>query len=1126
MLLRLLLFVGRVARLQIFFRGARDMPVLNAQQQQLTTATQTTLIAEVYKLSTKLGLSSAETISLIDHSSNTISNLRACYETDRIDAKIYSSLLTTLESGLRKAVDESPHHLAPTPSPSLMEKLSQMSAIPMRAAPQHNVRLALLRHTLEHLAGSDRTMVGPPDAAMPALISRQLFQLNPSRWIQARESLITGTPLSSLPGGVSFAVPAGWTPLTQPLTDSFDAAVKSSFLPPGATYDYTRRGFQDSTGNITSAIITSPAAAEILSALSTEPHDVHHVMVNGKQDAELMKLVSIALQDCSKAGPMLATLQIIRDPNEPKVPVLVEQVENGTVTFKYPAQPPANATGWTPSNTSPGTFTMPFADFKGAIVTVVAPTAGILPKAPSALLPAAGSTAPSLILGAQQHSSDPDSSLQAARQALLANPAKGDPAVKSELDRAHALLREVLKDPKSRERFLAISKKAGPLPQHLDKDGLSVSSHLARIAYAFRNEPKTQAHLMLKFLERFQTYGVTTQDRSSTCAAETFLRYVNITKPGEWARIAADLMIRWESSLKGGVKWTGDKDNKRAEPDPANPIRLRPANDVDKPDGSPSRDYFDAIMQSAIMGIATERGFSHYSANYSNKLCEFRGSYSSVNKGMCATDSAAMYTALDPENPKDVQCYFQHAQKERAKNRNQLAKFLLSEVSKENPADISLFWVKTRGGENDSQHAVLFLGLDTKTNLFLFSNPHGTTFDAAGNQYNDGDWIDDDGPRRWVIDNRTGLQGMTRDDFDRHLANVIIPRTHGDKISVAHEAPRTWPEFFRQNWIKASAWALFGAAGADYSGFISPIGANGETFTSTGVKMVGKWVSSSAPKALEAISNQLDKASDWIEGGTPGKATKRSDPTPPSPASPDTPPSAATTPGPAATPPAEPEPAPQQAKPADPLSKARALHRAICKQLEIKPGGDVASLDGFNEEMLKVLRLLQRLPDRTPDENALKNALFQFSDGSIKRAVALDTLFNGNFSAASLARGAVEVSGLSDEVILKAKLPFTTQEKEAFKAVSSTIFGPKAENLLGYALIKERALLRSAGATAPPIEAGSVEAIINTLERFRLAEIKAGIDSQLIKDREDSIKAWRSSPQKAINELLESDANP
>jgi hypothetical protein len=251
-------------------------------------------------------------------------------------------------------------------------------------------------------------------------------------------------------------------------------------------------------------------------------------------------------------------------------------------------------------------------------------------------------------------------------------------------------------------------------------------------------------------VERLLHYGTSTQGAHGACGAETINRIFQNRDPGEWARVAADLVLTGQSELRFGQK-------------------LRMPDDINLPDKNKERERFDAVMQAALMNAAAPAGSVYKNSkdgfiNTQTKLLEESGTTEEAAKRIL--EAVSYRTAVDGTL---VAADHKWVTSDTIKYGGLLDQ-LVAEAEKR-PCYIVLEWPKS-----PEFHAVMLEGAerDGAGNIMRvkFSNPHG--YDSGSK--NQESLVE---PTRRIEDNQVGLQSMTVDDFMRYFSKALV-QVHAD----------------------------------------------------------------------------------------------------------------------------------------------------------------------------------------------------------------------------------------------------------------------------------------------------------------------------------------------------------
>ena len=283
---------------------------------------------------------------------------------------------------------------------------------------------------------------------------------------------------------------------------------------------------------------------------------------------------------------------------------------------------------------------------------------------------------------------------------------------------------------------------------HKDKFGKTVIDHLLRVA-----NDSQQKGFVEPMVERLLHYGTSTQGTHGSCGAETINRIFQNRDPGEWARVAADLVLTGQSELRFGQK-------------------LRMPEDINLPDKNKSRERFDAVMQGALMNAVAPAGFV-----YKNSKDGFKNTQNNsvVESGTSDAMAKQIIEAVSYRTAADgtlVAADHKWVTSDTIKYGGFLDQ-LVKEAAKR-PCYIVLEWPKS-----PKLHAVMLEGAERDAAGAIvrvkFSNPHGQESGAK-------DWKNLVDPPRRIDDNRVGLQSMSVDDFMRYFSRALVQvhETEGD----------------------------------------------------------------------------------------------------------------------------------------------------------------------------------------------------------------------------------------------------------------------------------------------------------------------------------------------------------
>lgn len=269
---------------------------------------------------------------------------------------------------------------------------------------------------------------------------------------------------------------------------------------------------------------------------------------------------------------------------------------------------------------------------------------------------------------------------------------------------------------------------------HDAKKLTAVSSKDPSVPLTADQEQELRDGLIASAIERLYHPGHAQQGQHGTCGAESILRLVSIRNPGEWSRLAADLIVDGKSDIGGG-------------------ITVKPAEDWIFADKSKSREAFDALLQSSLMRFTAEsQGFK-----YQNVNDKFEKNGVLTDGGMDSACAEKLISALC-EPSKKV-------------NRSELggnpAEHLGQMAAKVGGIYVVLKWPENPG--DNGSHAVILQGYDRSTKQVIFSNPHG-----EDKSQKSGDRLTG-GIERTIVNNLLGEQAMSADLFNKNLLGAILP---------------------------------------------------------------------------------------------------------------------------------------------------------------------------------------------------------------------------------------------------------------------------------------------------------------------------------------------------------------
>jgi hypothetical protein len=287
-----------------------------------------------------------------------------------------------------------------------------------------------------------------------------------------------------------------------------------------------------------------------------------------------------------------------------------------------------------------------------------------------------------------------------------------------------------------------------------------------------------RAHLAAAAIERLFHPGRANQDQHGTCAAETIIRLIGTVRPGEWSRLVADLIVDGESELSA--------------PGAVPPLKVKPAEDWALADESRSREAFDALLQSALMGRAAQKADPNFS--YSNIQDAFVGPSGNIqyetdahgnpiqevdHLGNPVFEPDGVTPKYTKRNGMDDDCALElisaldgapHVCLDKIELRKQLGRSFAERLGRL-AEQCGGIYVALKWGTG--AHAVMLQRYDPVSDTLIFSNPQGKDPNR-----NNGDVIPGNAgePQRQIVDNELGEQSMTRQLFEQLLQSAILSK--------------------------------------------------------------------------------------------------------------------------------------------------------------------------------------------------------------------------------------------------------------------------------------------------------------------------------------------------------------
>ena len=617
----------------------------------------------------------------------------------------------------------------------------------------------VLKETLSRLTGACTFGDLRPGTGSDEVIARQFFEQRTAEWIRVVTELATlpwpGAPHSAqvrIPGRppYRFASPIARSPI---LADgsSLNLLLRQAIKNAGGdllgthTYDPGHDRFNLNTTGLPQTTMSAEMSSAVLGLLlSSMFTTIDSSTLSTPQEAAALRT---RIADCREPIGVIAYLEL----DSTLTPVLLTKSQGGFTHFYNPDSPEIERS---PKDSSPVDKVIP-------------------------------GTSPERILVSEEQRLEkmPESSfLSSLRQICLPGTKllKNRDEVKADLDRflqnaeTHGWLTPHPCGFNPRDLINLTPRKSSLVSNSeldkVDKDGLSVAHHLDRVLQALAHEPQTQAHYLQAFLERVYHPGTSTQDAHSACGAESLARVMNIIDLGEWSRVAADLVIRQRSTLRGGLE-------------------VRPPDDWFKPDPSTNRHCIDALIQSALL-----RADALPHEYYSNQKDKFVDKYSGRERESGFSGDAAQKVANNFFG-------YSHTMVANPKlSEKGLLDHILKQVNPSKPVYTVLKWAQP--GEPHEFHAVVLK--EVKGGRVYFSNPQGPSGLANGTT------VTNNGPEHGIEDDATGYQSMTLAEFKKNIREFLVD----DATVNAHQVKTSswWPKSL---WsfvspLSVYGWATFG----------------------------------------------------------------------------------------------------------------------------------------------------------------------------------------------------------------------------------------------------------------------------------------------------------------------------
>jgi hypothetical protein len=620
----------------------------------------------------------------------------------------------------------------------------------------------VLKETLSRLTGACTFGDLRPGHGSDEVIARQFFEQRTAEWIRVVTELATSpapgappsatVPMPGVPGAISYQFKSP-TAQSNIMADgsSLNLLLRRAIKNAGGdllgthTYDPNRDRFTPNTPGLTqttmSAEMSSAVLGLLLSGLFTT---IDSSTLGTPQEVAALRT---RIGDCREPVGVIAYLEL----NSTLTPVLLTKSQGGFTHFYNPDSPEIARS---PKDSSPIDKVIPGSSPERILVSEEQrlekmPESSFLSSLRQICLPG-----PKLLKSRDEVKADLDQFLQNAetRGWLTSHPCGFNP-------------RDLINLTPGKSSLVPDSEL-----DKFDKDGLSVAHHLDRLLQALAHEPETQAHYLQAFLERVYHPGTSTQDSHGACGAESLARVMNIIDLGEWSRVAADLVIRRGSTLRGRLE-------------------LRPPDDWFKPDRSKNRHCLDALVQSTLLQAA-----SLPNQYYSNQKDKFVDKYSGKEHPPGFSDQAAQKVA---DNFFGYSHTFVASPKLSEKG---MLDHILKQVNPSKPLYTVLKWAQP--GQPHEFHAVVLK--EVKGGRVYFSNPQGPSGQANGTT------VTVNGPEHRIEDDATGYQSMTLAEFKKNIREFLV-----DEATVtAHQVKTSswWPKSL---WsfvspLSVYGWASFG----------------------------------------------------------------------------------------------------------------------------------------------------------------------------------------------------------------------------------------------------------------------------------------------------------------------------
>ena len=282
-----------------------------------------------------------------------------------------------------------------------------------------------------------------------------------------------------------------------------------------------------------------------------------------------------------------------------------------------------------------------------------------------------------------------------------------------------------------------------------DKDGKSVVEHLERVAKecdpTVLPSGSVQADKLLELMQEFASPFNSKQQQDAALAPEAISNIVMLRNPAEWTRLVVELMQKGTAEAAGGG------------------VELKLPAGMWDPSNKPAweqRSYCAVLMHSAIKNTFAEAGRSYQFAGDKYRLSNATtGTKGKQGEIVAKMDSASERKALEALtgscfSPADT---LTRHNCERATNRGLFA---------------NLTW---SSDPQPKSHTVVIIGCvqEGDTTLVEFRNSRG----SGG--WKDGDLVVGDGPKRRVVDAASGIETMSKEEFDKRLQYAFVAEEDG-----------------------------------------------------------------------------------------------------------------------------------------------------------------------------------------------------------------------------------------------------------------------------------------------------------------------------------------------------------